>query len=196
MPPMIRRPTPVDVPFSRAAPTLTVISSNIADAAGVVTELRSDDFVVGRDVTSNLCLSDARLSRRHAALRADGGHVLLVDLSSTNGSWVNGVRCVKQRLHHGDSVRLGGTVFRFGAVGEQRASAEDDITRALACVHGNLAQLQQSFAAGSLSLEELDELVRDAQQSVEQLSARARAAQGTAVDDITPPVTRNVGGRS
>ena len=49
------------------------------------------------------------------------------------------------------------------------------------------------FADGSLTLEALDELVRDCQQSVERLADQARAAAPGSADDVTPPVTRNTG---
>ena len=53
---------------------------------------------------------DKGVSRVHAALRVDRGQLLLVDLGSTNGTRLNGVRLAAQqpvRVSNGDEVRLG-----------------------------------------------------------------------------------------
>ena len=72
-------------------------------------------WVIGRDRKAALSLPDQRLSRRHAAIQyATNGYFYLVDLNSTNGSYVNG-QAVRQAvcLHHGDQVRLGSLAFTF-----------------------------------------------------------------------------------
>jgi pSer/pThr/pTyr-binding forkhead associated (FHA) protein len=53
---------------------------------------------------------EAGVSRRHARLSLKGGQVLLEDLGSTNGTWVNQTRLVPRQpvaLNHGDVIRLG-----------------------------------------------------------------------------------------
>jgi hypothetical protein len=53
---------------------------------------------------------DKGVSRAHAALRAERGQLLLVDLGSTNGTRLNGVRLTAQqpvRVSNGDEIRLG-----------------------------------------------------------------------------------------
>ncbi|MER3409827.1 MAG: hypothetical protein C4306_06955 [Thermoleophilia bacterium] len=54
------------------------------------------------------------MSRRHAELRQEGTSYLVVDLDSTNGTLVNGVRVRQAKLEHGDTISLGSTdlVFR------------------------------------------------------------------------------------
>ena len=72
-------------------------------------------WVVGRDRTNALPIQDKRLSRRHAAIHyIDGQGFYLVDLNSTNGSFVNG-EPIKQciLLKDGDRVRLGSLAFSF-----------------------------------------------------------------------------------
>lgn len=77
------------------------------------------EYVLGRDGSDdaapdvNLNLyggQDLGVSRLHAALRPDRGQLLLVDLGSTNGTRLNGVRLTAQqpvRVSNGDEVRLG-----------------------------------------------------------------------------------------
>jgi len=72
-------------------------------------------WVVGRDRANALPIQDKRLSRRHAAIHyVDGQGFYLVDLNSTNGSFVNG-EPIKQciLLKDGDRVRLGSLAFSF-----------------------------------------------------------------------------------
>ncbi len=78
--------------------------------AGTAVEL-SRVVVVGRDVGCDLALPDEQISRRHAALepRADGT-VILTDLGSTNGTFVNGHRLAGPvLLSGGEELRLGDT---------------------------------------------------------------------------------------
>jgi 6-phosphogluconolactonase (cycloisomerase 2 family) len=74
------------------------------------------DFVVGRGETGMGNLQgDPEISRRHARFRrVDGGQLLVEDLGSTNGTYVNGQRIAGPHvLSPGDQVQLGKTVLRF-----------------------------------------------------------------------------------
>jgi DNA-binding NtrC family response regulator len=66
---------------------------------------------LGTSPACTLRLTDPQVSRRHAALALNGGHVQFVDLGSTNGTSVNGVDVKEARLHGGEAVRLGQTVI-------------------------------------------------------------------------------------
>ena len=53
---------------------------------------------------------DNGVSRLHAVMRHNDGNVVLVDLGSSNGSYVNGIRImpnIEHPLRHGDIVALG-----------------------------------------------------------------------------------------
>src|SRR5207244_9179677 len=68
----------------------------------------------------DLPLSDGKVSRPHAKLVPTGpGKVLLVDLQSTNGTWVGSVRVREAVLEDGDEFRAGDTVI---AVSRERPS--------------------------------------------------------------------------
>jgi predicted component of type VI protein secretion system len=57
-------------------------------------------------------LMDPEVSRRHAAIRDQGGSLGIEDLGSTNGTFVNGKRISSvTALNDGDEVRLGNTVW-------------------------------------------------------------------------------------
>jgi hypothetical protein len=70
---------------------------------------------VGRHPESNLVLADSNVSRNHAEIRPQGEGFVVVDLGSTNGTRVNGVRVDQQVLRDGDEITFGNTRIRFEA---------------------------------------------------------------------------------
>lgn len=70
---------------------------------------------IGRHPDSNLVLADPNVSRHHAEIRPQGDRYAVVDLGSTNGSKVNGVRVDTQLLNDGDELTFGNTRMRFEA---------------------------------------------------------------------------------
>ncbi|MDI3402284.1 DUF1707 and FHA domain-containing protein [Streptomyces cavernicola] len=69
---------------------------------------------IGRDPSSGLRLSHDTVSRVHAELRMQGGHWVLRDLGSTNGTSVNGRRVVAAAVvRDGDHVSFGSMTFRL-----------------------------------------------------------------------------------
>jgi hypothetical protein len=77
--------------------------------------LREQVVSVGRMPSSTIVLADPNVSRNHAEIRPRGTGWMLVDLNSTNGSRVNGVRVASQELHEGDVLQFGNTRIRFEA---------------------------------------------------------------------------------
>jgi pSer/pThr/pTyr-binding forkhead associated (FHA) protein len=70
---------------------------------------------IGRD-GCDVRLLDPEASRRHAVMRQDGDRLAIQDLGSTNGTWVNGLRCEgPTRVRTGDVLRFGNTVWYLGA---------------------------------------------------------------------------------
>ena len=81
-------------------------------------------FLVGRSPICDLVLDERTVSRRHAELRRDGDAWVLLDLGSTNGTWVNGWRIREAEVGAGDQVALGHLRMVFeaprGSVGLNR----------------------------------------------------------------------------
>ncbi len=64
--------------------------------------------------TSAVLDGDDYASSHHARIESQRDGVWLVDLGSTNGTWVNGTRMNgRHKLRAGDSVRIGETELRF-----------------------------------------------------------------------------------
>jgi pSer/pThr/pTyr-binding forkhead associated (FHA) protein len=70
---------------------------------------------IGRRPESNIVLADPNVSRNHAEIRPQGDGFVLVDLGSTNGTKVNGVRIDQHVLADGDELTFGNTRMRFEA---------------------------------------------------------------------------------
>jgi len=70
---------------------------------------------IGRRAESTIVLGDPNVSRNHAEIRPHGNGWLVVDLGSTNGCRVNGVRVSSKVLDDGDDVSFGNTHIRFEA---------------------------------------------------------------------------------
>ena len=75
--------------------------------------LDSGRLVMGRLPTCEISLNDANASRQHAELvkREDGWW--LVDLDSTNGTFVNGSLVKERRLGPGDRIQIGSSRLEF-----------------------------------------------------------------------------------
>jgi FHA domain len=75
--------------------------------------LRSGETPVGREPANAVAISDPSLSRRHCALVRDETGYSIRDLESRNGTFVNGEAVTESRLHHGDQISVGDSVFLF-----------------------------------------------------------------------------------
>ncbi len=74
--------------------------------------VRKFPFVIGRAEDADLTLKDPGVSRRHAVIEEEGGKVLLRDLDSLNGVFVNDQKLRKVTLADGDRVSLGSHVVQ------------------------------------------------------------------------------------
>ncbi len=78
---------------------------------------------VGRVGGNAIQLHDTEVSRQHAEIREDeDGNFELVDLGSSNGSFVNSTRVTKLPLHSGDRLQVGSTLMIFTASDADQAN--------------------------------------------------------------------------
>jgi pSer/pThr/pTyr-binding forkhead associated (FHA) protein len=90
-------------------PTAYLVTGDSDTAAHPI----AHELVIGRGEQADLLLSDATVSRRHASVRQDGHTVVVTDLGSANGTYVN-ERPVHEgtRVEDGDVIRLGAAELR------------------------------------------------------------------------------------
>lgn len=71
-------------------------------------------FLVGGQPTSHLHIQDGFTSGNHAQFAMDpNGVCTLLDLNSTNGTYINGQRVQSAPLQHGMTIKIGSTELRF-----------------------------------------------------------------------------------
>lgn len=97
-------------------PTLRVVAG--PDMLMFASLSPGEEMVVGRDERAGLTLGDASVSRQHAMVTCDGnGEVTVQDLSSTNGTAVNGHTVSRALLRPGDHLEIGAVSLRLDLLG-------------------------------------------------------------------------------
>jgi len=83
-------------------------------------DLTGPSVLIGRHTDADVRLAMPDVSRRHCRLVFDGRSWWVVDLDSTNGTFVNDERIDRAELQPGDHVRIGGFEFEVpgGDMGE------------------------------------------------------------------------------
>src|SRR5512136_2834553 len=75
----------------------------------VRTEQFARDIIkIGRLSSAHLCLDDERVSRIHAVIEVAHGSMSIIDMGSTEGTFVNGKKVSRGPLRAGDEIALGG----------------------------------------------------------------------------------------
>ena len=78
---------------------------------------------IGRTADNKVCLIDDKyVSGHHAKIEADGDLFLLLDVGSTNGTFLNGLRMTTNTaiaIGEGDEILIGGLLFQFHRFSEQ-----------------------------------------------------------------------------
>ena len=97
---------------ARRAPRLVVARASGHDA-GMIYDL-DGDLVLGRGDHAEIRLEDPFASSRHARIYEQAGTLVLEDLRSTNGTYLNEELLDTPRpLHPGDHLRIGESEFVF-----------------------------------------------------------------------------------
>jgi diguanylate cyclase (GGDEF)-like protein len=109
----------LDVELARAtAPVLIVIRGVLA---GKRFTLRGQPrFVLGRDLSADVQLDDANVSRQHLQVTLEGERIFITDLGSRNGTFLNNEALGpgKVELAKEDMIRLGSTVLKYLPAGQ------------------------------------------------------------------------------
>ncbi len=96
------------------------ISLHLLDSGQILPVSDRNEFTMGRISENQPIMPDVDLSpfkafdngvsRLHAVIRNNSGNIVIMDLGSSNGTYINGTRIVpnvEQPLRHGDIVSLG-----------------------------------------------------------------------------------------
>jgi Nif-specific regulatory protein len=91
-------------------PRLVALSGPLT---GHILPVGPEGLSLGRQSESSLQLRDPAVSRQHCVIEAAESGVLLRDLGSRHGTFVNGLPVRERRLEEGDLIAVGGSVFLF-----------------------------------------------------------------------------------
>ncbi len=84
---------------------------------------------LGRDPLATIVLDADSVSRSHARIEVVVGETNVVDLQSTNGTFVNDVQIEKHALKSGDLLKVGDVIFKFLAGQNVEAAYHEEIYR-------------------------------------------------------------------
>jgi hypothetical protein len=86
-------------------------------------QLKAGTNSLGRGPANDVTLDDPSVSGTHCQVVVEGGQVVIIDLGSTNGTYVNRTRVRQAVLQPGQTIRLGGLEMVFRADAPARAGA-------------------------------------------------------------------------
>ncbi|MFZ3063608.1 MAG: FHA domain-containing protein, partial [Actinomycetota bacterium] len=67
----------------------------------------------GRLEGNDIIIPDPSVSRHHAEIRRENDNFFVLDLDSTNGTWLNGKRISKAPVRDGARIGLGKVLLEF-----------------------------------------------------------------------------------
>lgn len=119
--------------------------------------LKAGEMVIGRSSQAQLQIDHESVSRRHARIVLTESGVLLADLGSTNGTYVNDEPIQERTLAHGDLIKVGRTILKYLSTDNIEAAYYEEIHR-LTTIDG----LTRCFNARSLREHLIREVSRSA----------------------------------
>ena len=140
-----RRPEPQGPSPGERRPALIALSG---EQIATPIPLERNEVLLGRAIEADVRLNDYRASRLHAriSLERDSpqGEIRcrIVDLGSTNGTVVNGLRVTEALLSPGDKIVIGEQLFRFEMLDDIDRAFQQQVHRLLA--HDDLTGLLTS----------------------------------------------------
>jgi signal transduction histidine kinase len=110
------------VPQPRVTPRLVLLRGGEHDQEEVLDLVH--ELVMGRGDAADVIVHDVLVSRTHCVFRPEPRGVVVEDLSSQNGTWVNGELVGRALLRHGDVVRVGNTRVTIRLIDSQGPTLE------------------------------------------------------------------------
>jgi len=101
---------PSEYPKAAGKPCLVMIAGT---EIGRRIDLGSDAVDIGRSAECVVCVNSDQVSRRHAVVQRILNRYHVVDMNSTNGTFVNDERVTRATLEDGDLIRVGKTVLKY-----------------------------------------------------------------------------------
>src|SRR5438105_1288443 len=91
--------------------------------------LETANVIIGRSSKSDVQIDQESVSRNHAKIINTGKSIILRDLGSTNGTYVNDQLIDEYVLRDGDFIKIGRTIFKFLSGGNIENAYHEEIYR-------------------------------------------------------------------
>jgi ABC-type multidrug transport system ATPase subunit len=102
------------ITFGRYAGKSLIFKSGLEPQLKIETVgLDKDCITIGRDASNDVVIDHPVVSKRHAEIVKQNGKVVLVDLGSTNGTFVNGIKVKRHQLQELDRIVIGPSELHF-----------------------------------------------------------------------------------
>ena len=133
--------------------TVRVVAGPDAGKTFAIDDVITQRVLIGQSPVCQVRLGDPTVSRRHAALEAERGWIRIVDLESSNGTFVNHARIRDGCLRGGETVGVGATTLRFDlddaphlahAFEQARFGRVIGASREMRCLYPVLSRLAES----------------------------------------------------
>jgi two-component system, cell cycle response regulator len=122
------------------------------DELGKKYNLNTPSVVVGRSSKCDIQIDQESISRNHSKIVNTGKSILVRDLGSTNGTYVNDEPVEEYILRDGDLIKIGRTIFKFLTGGNIENAYHEEIYR-LTTVDGLTQISNKRFFMESLERE-------------------------------------------
>jgi two-component system, cell cycle response regulator len=122
------------------------------DDLGKKYNLQTPSMVVGRSSKCDIQIDQESISRNHSKIVNTGKSILVRDLGSTNGTYVNDEPVEEYVLRDGDLIKIGRTIFKFLTGGNIENAYHEEIYR-LTTVDGLTQISNKRFFMESLERE-------------------------------------------
>lgn len=84
--------------------------------------VESGSVKIGRTPDNDIVLNDPSVSRSHAEIKIDGAKITVIDLNSSNGTYVNGIK-ISRIISSKANIGIGVFQLEVGGVEASKASA-------------------------------------------------------------------------
>jgi len=106
-------PKPTKPPRGHGGTPARLVVLEPKERRGVVHVIGDTAITIGREASNTIVIADdAYVSGHHATIAMIAGNVVVDDVLSKNGTYVNGARVADQRVVHiGDRIQIGATIL-------------------------------------------------------------------------------------
>jgi ribosome-associated protein YbcJ (S4-like RNA binding protein) len=122
--------------------------------------LPGKETVIGRSGDLDMVLAEDMVSRRHARIVFQGDQIVIEDMASTNGTFVNGEKTKRAQLREGDRVLIGTSILKVVFSEKTARTTEEQARRDMEIVASHRRTSQVRSMSGSIEEIPLPDLMQ------------------------------------